>query len=355
MICTMHYMEHSQNVRANAIVLALFIMAKPFKTYDEQIEILKSRGLVFDDETSAKKFLEVDNYYSVINGYKEPFIISGSENYIPGAKFEYIKSLYLFDKELRHAILSTLLNIETMLKSIISYEIAKAYGERSYLDINTYNVYESKSKEKAKELINALKEQIKICETNPDISNENIRHYQANHGYVPIWVLCSHLKLGDVSKLYACQKPQLKIAICKHITSIYNKPITPNELYVFLRILTNIRNLCAHNLRIYNYKTVYELSQKNSLMQKLQQNYGTNLKYNNILSIVIIIYSLCDKDEFQRFIEGFLHELVDLIELPSKFAVSLSQRQNYSLYTFVDIIGMLLETNDTKKAPASST
>ena len=31
---------------------------KPFKNLDEQIEILKSRGLKFNDENKAKKYLD---------------------------------------------------------------------------------------------------------------------------------------------------------------------------------------------------------------------------------------------------------------------------------------------------------
>lgn len=41
---------------------------KDFKTIDEQIEILRSRGLIIEDETEAKDFLFRNNYYR-ISGY----------------------------------------------------------------------------------------------------------------------------------------------------------------------------------------------------------------------------------------------------------------------------------------------
>lgn len=327
---------------------ALYIMAKPFKTYDEQIEILKSRGLIFDDENSAKSFLEIDNYYSIINGYKEPFIIAGSENYIQGAKFEYIRDVYQFDKELRHSILSTLLNIETMLKSVISYEFAKAYGECAYLEINSYNTFHPQYLQHATDLIDTLNTQIEICKSNYDISNDNIRHYITKHGAIPIWVLCSHLKLRDLSKFYSCQKTQLKLKICKHIYSIYGHFFTPSDLYTFLRILTNIRNLCAHNLRIYNYRTVYEISTENDIVKLLQQNYGEDLKCNNIISVAIIFYHLTDNASFRKFVMSFINELESVLKLPQKFAVSLTQHQNYSFYTFVEILVKMAEGNIKK-------
>lgn len=47
---------------------------KEFKTYDEQIDLLKTRGLKFVDEDFALNKLEEDNYYSIINGYKNLFL-----------------------------------------------------------------------------------------------------------------------------------------------------------------------------------------------------------------------------------------------------------------------------------------
>ena len=41
---------------------------KEFKTIEEQIEILRSRGLTIDDEAQARDFLLRNNYYR-ISGY----------------------------------------------------------------------------------------------------------------------------------------------------------------------------------------------------------------------------------------------------------------------------------------------
>ena len=46
----------------------IFMAGKDFKTIDEQIEILRSRGLTIEDETEAKDFLFRNNYYR-ISGY----------------------------------------------------------------------------------------------------------------------------------------------------------------------------------------------------------------------------------------------------------------------------------------------
>ena len=49
-------------------------MEKEFKTLDEQIEILKSRGMDIQDEEDTRKYLLSNNYYNIINGYSKPFL-----------------------------------------------------------------------------------------------------------------------------------------------------------------------------------------------------------------------------------------------------------------------------------------
>lgn len=70
-------------------------MSKPFKTYDEQIEILSSRGLYIENLKDAKVILSQVNYYNLINGYRTPFLDNASSNkvedvYKPGSSFEEI-------------------------------------------------------------------------------------------------------------------------------------------------------------------------------------------------------------------------------------------------------------------------
>jgi abortive infection bacteriophage resistance protein len=46
---------------------------KPFKTHRQQIKILRDRGLIVNSP-KALRILERENYYNVINGYKDPFL-----------------------------------------------------------------------------------------------------------------------------------------------------------------------------------------------------------------------------------------------------------------------------------------
>lgn len=99
-------------------------MEKIFKTIDEQIDILKSRKIIIDDYDKAYNLLSKNNYYYLINGYKDLFIdfTSKEEKYINGTKLEELYALYEFDKDIKINFLKYLLLIENEIDTYIAYE-----------------------------------------------------------------------------------------------------------------------------------------------------------------------------------------------------------------------------------------
>ena len=89
-------------------------MEKEFKTIEEQIEILKNRKLIINDDELAKKIFKENNYYYVINGYKDLFIkeINCEEIYKNNVTLEEVYSLYKFDIEIRAIFLKYILSLE---------------------------------------------------------------------------------------------------------------------------------------------------------------------------------------------------------------------------------------------------
>ena len=67
--------------------------AKVFKTIEEQLDILKSKGLTINDYDKAKTILLRENYF-FLNGYRSPFLVNGSKKFIPGATFEELYALF---------------------------------------------------------------------------------------------------------------------------------------------------------------------------------------------------------------------------------------------------------------------
>lgn len=77
---------------------------KDFKLVTEQVDLLKSRGMLFEDEQDAICKLLSDNYYNIINGYKDLFLdtTNNQEVFKTGTTFNEIYALYEFDNQLKN-------------------------------------------------------------------------------------------------------------------------------------------------------------------------------------------------------------------------------------------------------------
>lgn len=77
---------------------------KKFRTIDEQINILKNRGMIISDIDFAKVKLQENNYYNIINGYKDIFIDhnQSTEVFYSDVTFEELFALYSFDRNIRN-------------------------------------------------------------------------------------------------------------------------------------------------------------------------------------------------------------------------------------------------------------
>lgn len=221
--------------------------AKEFKTSRQQINILRSRGLVINKRGQGSKvikILEKENYYSVVNGYKKPFIISTCpETYITGCSFEELYSLFVFDRNVRLIYLKYILKIEHYIKTVLAHEFSRIYGNNSYLNPANFDSTPCKLPQISK-LINKIN-----TETNNRIGKSaEITHYQNTYGFIPLWVLTNILTIGEISHFYECLKPSDMNSVARHFT------LNQYDLALYLKNLTLARNLCAHDERFYDYR-----------------------------------------------------------------------------------------------------
>lgn len=121
------------------IIKVVIDMQKTFKTLDEQIEILKSKGLTINDYEKTKEILFRENYFFV-NGYRH-LLTDSNGKFVKGATFDELYSIFIFDRRLRNIFFKNIMIIENNIKSIISYQLSKKYGykEKNYLDYKNFD------------------------------------------------------------------------------------------------------------------------------------------------------------------------------------------------------------------------
>ena len=276
-------------------------MKKEFKTIDEQVEILKRKGLIIEDEEETKEILLRENYF-FINGYRLLLMNSYSDKtFVKGSTFKELYALFLFDRSMRNIIFKYLLIIENQLKSITSYQLSKKYGyqEKDYL--NPKNFTEDRSKiRRVKDLIEKMKRQVRINGTKHNAT----LHYIKNYGYVPMWVLVKVLSFGIVCELYSVLKKEDQI----EIASVFN--VSTEYLEDFLPILANYRNLCAHEDIMFDHKTEKvipdtEYHEKLNIFKMDDEYiYGKN----DIFAVIIMLKFLLRKDDFRIMLKEIDYE-----------------------------------------------
>ena len=173
-------------------------MIKEFKTIDQQIDILRKKGLIIDDEARTYDILLKENYF-FLNGYRHLFMNSPTDKtFISGSTFSELYSLFLFDRYSRNIFFKNLLIIENRLKSVISYQMSKKYGykEKDYLNAKNFT-NDPEKKRRVHDVIEKMKRQIRI---NTSRHNATL-HYLNNYGYIPLWILVKVLSFGMVCEL----------------------------------------------------------------------------------------------------------------------------------------------------------
>lgn len=276
---------------------------KEHKTFNQQLTILRNRGVVVPTNGKPKRFLEQENYYNVINGYKDLFLVKGSNNqpvepeiYQKGTHFNELKALFLFDRELRILLLKYLLIFENSIKTTVAYEFSKKYPRKNaYLDIANFVDNDPK---KVLQQISIL---TKTIHDKVDRSGA-IKHYIEEHGEVPLWVLVNFLTMGNIANFYNILTDSTKNIIAKFYTDKYrtqNKDntfrLSSSDLSACLKVANLVRNICAHDERLYN------VNLRNVRISQIANHFGIR-RYDNKRFIVLILFLkiVLDKKDFQR-------------------------------------------------------
>lgn len=280
--------------------------SKVFKTIDEQIEIMQSRGLVINDIDFAKDKLLRENYF-FINGYRHLFTKENSnDEFKQGTTFEELYAMFRFDRNIRNIFFRHLLIVENNMKSIISYQLSRKYGfkEKDYLNPDNFTQDSLKIRQ-VHDILDKMKRQVRVNGR----KHKATLHYINKYGYIPMWILVKVLSFGIISELYSILKPEDQDAIAK----FYNLPSATLELY--LSLIANFRNLCAHEDILYDHRTQRQIPD-NEIHFSLdipKDEDGYIYGKDDLFSLVIMLKSLLSDTEFSEMYSELGYE-IDLLD-----------------------------------------
>ena len=177
------------------------------------------------------------------------------------------------------------------------------YKEKDYLNPKNFTNDHDK-KRRVKDVLEKMKRQIRIN----SLHHNATAHYANSYGYIPLWVLVKVLSFGIVCELYTILKKEDKI----EIADIFNT--TPEDLSNYLIILSNYRNLCAHEDIVYENKTeryiednIYH-EELNIPKMDAEYIYGKN----DLFAVIIIFKILLTDDSFRLMLKEIEYEIEKL-------------------------------------------
>lgn len=270
------------------------MIIKPTKSIDEQINLLKARGLIINDYDKAKNILKNINYYR-FSAYLLPYK-SKNGRYTQGATFEEVYDFYEFNAKLNSALISILSTIEISFRTYVAYTIAM---ESSPIGYEKYELFENKEQHRF------FLEQAKL-QIEKNRSKIFIKHHFENYrGQIPIWVLVEILTFGQISKLYSNFKKQHKIFIS---SNMLKNNIRVDIVTSWIKKLSILRNECAHFGRIYgnNFNKV-------KILNKYKKyNVDNGSFFAHLLIIKELIYSDAEFESFVTQLNNIINDYSSL-------------------------------------------
>ena len=145
-----------------------------------------------------------------------------------------------------------------------------------------------------KDVLNKIRRQVRINGRQHAATS----HYLDNYGYVPLWVLVKVLSFGIIGELYSILKSEDQVNIAKFYS------ISANTLDLYLELLSNFRNVCAHEDILYDHRTQRGIpnTKYHEYLAIPEDEDGYIYGKNDLYALVIILKVMLSKEEFDEMI-----------------------------------------------------
>ena len=290
-------------------VLALLQYPKQILSVEQQLQTYVDAGMLIPSPDDARKALRTIGYYR-LRGYCFHLYDSNTKQYLPNTSFSDVLKLYRFDTELSHLLFSLSAAIEVGLRSrlcdalLIHQDALVLHDPQYFSDKKLY--WEN------------------IGTLSKEIARSNdvfIRHNYDNHeGQIPIWAAVEIMSFGNLSKTIKNLKTGATGSVPMLLRNYQykskrQKMVTPS-LQMFsswIQAVSILRNMCAHNSRIYN-RTISTHLQIPDIDQPVPQ-----ARYNGLYQIILAMKYLRPDDtvwnHFVAELTALFQEYAGVVEL----------------------------------------
>ena len=217
---------------------------KPALAIDEQIDLLKSRGMSFSDPQVARQTLRFVNFFR-LRAYWLPFeegraVGRGDlHTFRFGTTFEAVVERYVFDQRLKALLMEAIERVEIALRARWSNELAVQHGSHAYLDKTLFA-----NEIRYERCMRFLRDEV---ERTHESFIAQYRETYLSPALPPIWAICEILSFGQLSQWADNLRHR---ADRQRIFKIFG--FDEVVMCAFMHHAATVRNLCAHHCRVWN-------------------------------------------------------------------------------------------------------
>lgn len=242
-------------------------------TIEQQVQLLKERGLIVRNDDECAHFLRNVSYYR-LGWYCKDHQDPKSDHFRQGVTFEKIKTIYITDQRLRNLIAESVDRIEVALRSMLVNESCCYFNDAFWHISNNY-------------IQKIIVEKLKISKgyTCPFTHyNDKYRTDANKNNEYPFWLISEFLFFSEMSLVYANELKKYN-AVRKAIAKEFG--LKPFHLAKCLHSLSILRNAVAHHDKI--YKRVFPFSAKIDGFEWVKTENEPFVKYNFFINHYYII------------------------------------------------------------------
>ena len=240
-------------------------------SFDDQIILLKKRGMIFNDEERAKKYLSYIGYHRLSIFWNKFYDDENKTRFKNEINFNDVLSLYIFNRKLRCLFFEASERIEVCIK-VLASDILSNIGKNPfwYNDSSYFN--------KNKPLSSDVKTNIES-----DLrKDKNLKFIDISKTPIPSWILVNYLTFGKFSKI-------IEIVSGNKLTELYSKFNLPKRIFDnWLKCICYVRNICAHYGELYNHSFSITPVPLNGVLDQSFKNtfYAQYIVYCHMMDII---------------------------------------------------------------------
>lgn len=261
--------------------------SKPATSINDQIVLLKQRGMGIADEDLVKRWLLTVGYYR-LSAYWLPHEKPAqghqtrSKLFVPGTQFESIIDIYTFDRQLRLLVTEAIERIEIALRASWTYRLSRTSGPHAHMNADLFDSGWGHAKRVAT-----------MADRTEQSREVFILHYKTKYTtpYMPpLWAVTELMTLGELSK-WISTTSDLKIgsAIARDIGLPSRETLEGT-----VQAMAYVRNICAHHGRLWNRRLVKRIPNIKRFRNELciAQNGQQAQPENYVYNVLVILARL---------------------------------------------------------------